>query len=150
MSNENAGATNGGGDARGVTTGLGAAGGTLPPQPRYGLADFLVDRDIGCPDCGFTLRGLAGNRCPECGSRIQLVIARPDALWRLRHWLVVACLGHCTVTAMSIATYVSALYNGASLGVLFGSWRTVATFAMLLAVSLTLLAGLVWFVLKRR
>lgn len=124
--------------------------GMVASQPRHGLADFLVDRDVGCPTCGFNLRGLAGNRCPECSTRIQLVIARPDDLWRLRYWLVAACIGHCAVTGMSVATYVVALARGASLGMLFSSWRTIATFTILLAVSLGLLAGLVRYAARRR
>jgi len=33
---------------------------------------FLEDRDQPCPQCGYNLRDLAGNKCPECGEEIVL------------------------------------------------------------------------------
>jgi hypothetical protein len=42
--------------------------GTLP------LAQFLADRDQPCVGCGYNLRGLATDRCPECGAGVRLGI----------------------------------------------------------------------------
>jgi hypothetical protein len=36
------------------------------------LARFLGDRDVECPGCGYNLRDLTGERCPECGQDIVL------------------------------------------------------------------------------
>ncbi len=36
------------------------------------LAKYLKDRDIGCPHCGYNLRGLASERCTECGKDVRL------------------------------------------------------------------------------
>lgn len=36
------------------------------------LQKYLADRDALCPGCGYNLRGLAGDRCPECARRISI------------------------------------------------------------------------------
>ena len=37
------------------------------------LRSFLAERDEPCPNCGYNLRGLASDTCPEC--RQQLVLS---------------------------------------------------------------------------
>lgn len=36
------------------------------------LADFLAERDAECPSCGYNLRGLTSDRCPECNQLLAL------------------------------------------------------------------------------
>jgi hypothetical protein len=36
-----------------------------PPDPA--LAALLQEHDVPCPCCGYSLRGLTSDRCPECG-----------------------------------------------------------------------------------
>lgn len=36
------------------------------------LHAFLADRDVPCPNCGYNLRGLATNVCPECRQELVL------------------------------------------------------------------------------
>lgn len=36
------------------------------------LIDYLADRDISCPGCGYNLRGLNGSACPECAADLSL------------------------------------------------------------------------------
>jgi hypothetical protein len=36
------------------------------------LALFLADRDTPCPQCGYNLRNLQVDRCPECGEQLVL------------------------------------------------------------------------------
>jgi hypothetical protein len=36
------------------------------------LREFLADRDVACPGCGYNLRDLTGDRCPECGQELVL------------------------------------------------------------------------------
>src|SRR5438045_2504229 len=36
------------------------------------LRQFLSERDVPCPRCGYNLRNLGGNRCPECGDALAL------------------------------------------------------------------------------
>jgi hypothetical protein len=34
------------------------------------LALYLSDRDLACPKCGYNLRGVGGDTCPECGEKL--------------------------------------------------------------------------------
>lgn len=36
------------------------------------LATFLAGRNVPCPQCGYNLRDLRGDRCPECGDTLVL------------------------------------------------------------------------------
>jgi len=36
------------------------------------LKSYLAERDVPCPGCGYNLRGLAEEKCPECGLAIEL------------------------------------------------------------------------------
>lgn len=36
------------------------------------LRVFLAEQDISCPQCGYNLRTLTGDTCPECGERLAL------------------------------------------------------------------------------
>jgi len=36
------------------------------------LATYLAGRDVPCPQCGYNLRDLPGDRCPECGDGLAL------------------------------------------------------------------------------
>ncbi len=38
------------------------------------LTQFLADRTVTCPRCGYNLRGVASSACPECGDRLQLQV----------------------------------------------------------------------------
>jgi hypothetical protein len=50
---------------------------TLPDAPAAAdrtslLRSFLVDQDVPCPQCGYNLRNLRAERCPECGEQLVL------------------------------------------------------------------------------
>lgn len=47
-----------------------------PGRERRLLIAYLSDRDVPCPACRYNLRGLAGDKCPECGEHLELTIAR--------------------------------------------------------------------------
>lgn len=49
------------------------------PRDPLELQRFLEDRDIPCPGCGYSLRGLHGDRCPECNRLLRLAVAAVDA-----------------------------------------------------------------------
>jgi len=42
------------------------------PQHEELLRQFLAFRDVPCPVCGYNLRDLLGDRCPECGDQLLL------------------------------------------------------------------------------
>lgn len=41
------------------------------------LVAFLARNDAPCPACGYNLRGLTGDVCPECGQPFELRIGTP-------------------------------------------------------------------------
>ena len=47
-----------------------------PADPR--LTDYLAGRDEPCPACGYNLRDLCGDRCPECGDGLALRLGLAD------------------------------------------------------------------------
>ncbi len=49
------------------------------------LRDFLAARDSPCPSCGYNLRGLASDRCPECNEALALQVGmlEPRLGWYL-------------------------------------------------------------------
>lgn len=42
------------------------------------LSDYLADLDEPCPLCGYNLRGLQGEHCPECGQELALRVNLVD------------------------------------------------------------------------
>ncbi|MFM9995442.1 MAG: YcxB family protein [Phycisphaerales bacterium] len=43
-----------------------------PAGPVELLGDFLANRDLACPSCGYSLRGLRTDRCPECATHLSV------------------------------------------------------------------------------
>ncbi|MFN7022332.1 MAG: hypothetical protein ACK4WH_13525 [Phycisphaerales bacterium] len=39
------------------------------------LRSHLADRDVPCPGCGYNLRGLGTDRCPECNQHLELRVS---------------------------------------------------------------------------
>lgn len=39
------------------------------------LRRFLAERDAACPGCGYNLRGLATDKCPECNQHLEMRVA---------------------------------------------------------------------------
>jgi hypothetical protein len=42
------------------------------------LRNYLATRDAACPSCGYNLRGLTSDRCPECNQEIALRVSLVD------------------------------------------------------------------------
>jgi len=38
------------------------------------LTHYFANRDISCPTCGYNLRDLRGDHCPECGQTLEIVL----------------------------------------------------------------------------
>ena len=49
------------------------------------LLEFLADRDVACPVCGYNLRALTRPQCPECRQDLVLTVGirNPRFLWFL-------------------------------------------------------------------
>lgn len=95
------------------------------------LERFVAGRDVRCPGCGYSLRDLKADRCPECGDRIELRVNLSDP----RLGLFIACvigpavgLGfHATI----ILWYgVVHLFGGYHLGLRVLSVPIVSTFVL--------------------
>ncbi len=61
------------------------------PQPKGTQSqdtNDAIDRDIFCQTCGYNLRGLTSNRCPECGSSFEHIRGGdPEIPWMYRRRL---------------------------------------------------------------
>lgn len=57
------------------------------------LAGYLKGRDAPCPGCGYNLRDLIGERCPECGEALTVMHIRYNAPRASPASLVVGYLG---------------------------------------------------------
>jgi hypothetical protein len=55
------------------------------------LAGFLSTRDVKCPLCGYNLRGLTSERCPECGEVLRLQVGGATRYTRCYIALLIAC-----------------------------------------------------------
>lgn len=57
-----------------------------PPSTTTPAPGLLDDTDsLFCPGCGYDLRHLASDRCPECGLRIDTALAVSPIPWTHRH-----------------------------------------------------------------
>ena len=84
---------------------------TTPDNQVDLIRQYLADRTVGCPVCHYNLRGVAGNSCPECGTRLHLHINTLDL--RLGPWL----LG---VIAVAMSLGFSFILGTTAA---FGAWR---------------------------
>ncbi len=58
------------------------------------LADILAAEDTPCPNCGYNLRGLTGDRCPECNQRLEIAVRlAEDRLCMLIFTIITLCIG---------------------------------------------------------
>ena len=56
----------------------------VPDQVGW-LRAYLRGRDVGCPLCGYNLRDLGSDRCPECGRFVRLGVSVAEPY--LRAWV---------------------------------------------------------------
>jgi hypothetical protein len=73
---------------------------------------FAAERDIPCPGCGYNLRGINSNRCPECNEplALRLTLAEP-ALGRYIAVMVVLSLSLGAHTLLSLVATFSFLFR---------------------------------------
>src|SRR5262245_2704462 len=71
------------------------------------LRQFVEGRDSPCPTCGYNLRNTTSQRCPECGTRLNLVLERtrqPSGKWIIPLICAAAAFGF-FVTVLGIGVY---------------------------------------------
>ena len=70
------------------------------------LAAYLAERDVPCPACGYNLRGLKAQACPECTQPPVLGLHRHGIPARLCVLLSVACAMHAASVGLSVVQSV--------------------------------------------
>lgn len=124
---------------------------TAPPHERQSdaitsdlLRQFLEHNDAPCPVCGYNLRMLLGDICPECGQRFRLQVGA----FHLRFGLFLLFLtpllmmaGITLIQVISLSVFMVLHGGGTSLSIGWGAW---------LLLSLGLLEGIAVFPLYRR
>lgn len=80
------------------------------------LEQFLADRDVPCPVCGYNLRGLNSTNCPECGASLNLGVSSTDL--KVGPWLVMLLgvsipLGFCFIGTVFMVVMIMAAGGGA-------------------------------------
>ncbi len=122
-----------------------------PPSRETGaLWDYLAQRDIPCPGCGYNLRGLRSEVCPECRQELRLTLQLAEP--RLGSLLAVlsgllAGLG-ASVVCLSIVTWASLVWGGPGRRMLFPIFYLPAIVGLIngpAAVLLGRTAGRRWF-----
>lgn len=73
------------------------------PDP---LLEFVAERDVPCPSCGYSLRGLRSTICPECQQPLELRVGLTEP--RLGLWIAAVIGAACGFgfNAMLIGFYV--------------------------------------------
>lgn len=105
------------------------------------LRDYLADRDVGCPRCGYNLRNLQTDRCPECGDAIRLNLALVEP----RQGAYLAMLAaSCVATGGSALFLLLALTQAPA----FWWWESISPWLLLL--QLILFGGLLLICTARR
>ncbi|XAM01564.1 hypothetical protein OT109_09230 [Phycisphaeraceae bacterium D3-23] len=56
-----------------------------PQSETQALLDYVAQREVPCPRCGYNLRGLTQPSCPECGNGLVLSVGSSSPLNRA--WL---------------------------------------------------------------
>ena len=52
----------------------------LDPEFKQTLTRVMFDRSLPCPYCDYSLSGLMGTRCPECGHNVAEYLRIADTL----------------------------------------------------------------------
>ena len=74
---------------------------------RAALVDYLRDRAVECPLCGYGLRDLQSDVCPECGNELTLRVG--EAHPRLMALLLVLFPGAAALVIAAMMTVLSIL-----------------------------------------
>lgn len=100
------------------------------------LRSYLTQHDAECPWCGHGLRGLASDRCPECGNALQLAL-RTSTEGRTWAWCLLSA-GTGAGMGLSMALYfVLIMISGGKFPLwILASFGFVAAVGLLVALRL--------------
>lgn len=117
------------------------------------LRRYLAEHDAGCPACGYSLRGLAGHACPECGLEVVVKVAGAVphrvywwcAVWGLAwplliNGIVTATWGIVMIQAVRSGTPIGTLFGFGSLAARLDMWFSAMMLALCVAGGVFLLA----------
>lgn len=124
-----------------------------PTQQADALRGFLAERDVACPGCGYNLRGLTGERCPECNQGLELGVQLQDAAWGTLVGTIVALSIVAGIAGVMLAILIGGtIYFGNGPGgrgfeafMLFGYPAIVLVIGGVPAVVLSHTRGRAWF-----
>ncbi len=106
------------------------------------LERFVAGRDVFCPACGYNLRDLHTDRCPECGDELVLRVNMAEQ----KLGLFITCVIGLAVGLGFNATVL--IWTG--LVTLFGGYHLGAKYAVTPLISTVVLGGGLWLLLARR
>lgn len=75
----------------------------MPDNHKRLLFDFIAVDDVDCPVCGYNLRGLGTDICPECGRVFELRLGSPQLSFGLFVWLLAPLIMASGLTIIIIA-----------------------------------------------
>ncbi len=71
------------------------------PSP---LVEFMARHDVECPGCGYNLRGVRTNACPECGRTLLINELRTSKVV-LRRWFIPAYIAALALAVLPMAVW---------------------------------------------
>jgi hypothetical protein len=77
------------------------------------LVEFLHDRDAPCPLCGYNLRGLTGDVCPECRQDLRLTVGVQHVRFGWFLAAVTPCLFSGIAAGLILILILAAMATGA-------------------------------------
>ena len=100
---------------------------------------FLADSDTSCPACGYGLRGVESECCPECGEHIELYLGSDP---KLGPWVV-------SVSVVVIPLIVSVFWE---IGAVISAWEDFDYMWWLIppTIGIAVYAVALWWLVRER
>ncbi|MEM9415874.1 MAG: hypothetical protein AAGA29_10415 [Planctomycetota bacterium] len=80
-----------------------------PPDETRALLDYVAQREVGCPRCGYNLRGLTQPNCPECGNGLKLTVGSISPINRAWLTMLAALIAPAGIGVLSCVGVAMAL-----------------------------------------